>query len=327
MPHGLQGGRPPRPHPRGRRAVCGVRHHVHEQHPAALALAAAALALAAAAPALSPAAPALAAAALAVPSSAAPTRAQPAQAQPAASQAQAPQPEPPATQAAAQPPAAQAHPRPSAAPHPQAPAQPAPTPAACQAARPRRPAAGPAAGSGARGLREHLLLAAKVREGSGLCRPCSQAFGRALGRLLAPDPARVHSYCRPLHAACLLLPKPREDCSAECACLPGFSTTPCRLAVGGATHLAAYDAGGEEATLLAFALQYCQQRNASFGAAGAVRRGVLPAALGAHAAALFTYSPLTGAVCQGAGCPFIAVLECVPAGARPCAEDEAGNIG
>lgn len=47
----------------------------------------------------------------------------------------------------------------------------------------------------------------------------------------------------------------------------------------------------------------------------------------AGAAALFTYSPLTGAVCQGAGCPFIAVLECVPAGARPCAEDEAGNIG
>lgn len=97
--------------------------------------------------------------------------------------------------------------------------------------------------------------------------------------------------------------------------------------VGGATYLAAYEEGAGEGALRAFALQYCQQRNASFNAAGAVRRGALPRALGAHAAALATYSPLAGAVCEGAGCPFIAVLECVPQGSQPCVEDSAGNIG
>lgn len=101
----------------------------------------------------------------------------------------------------------------------------------------------------------------------------------------------------------------------------------CRLVVAGATHLAAFDGGDEGAALRAFALQYCQQRNSSFGAAGALRRGVLPRVLSAHAAALSTYSPLSGAVCEGGGCPFIAVLECVPQGAQPCAEDEAGNVG
>lgn len=100
-----------------------------------------------------------------------------------------------------------------------------------------------------------------------------------------------------------------------------------RLVVGGATYLAAYEEGAGEGALRAFALQYCQQRNASFGAAGAVRRGALPRVLGAHAAALATYSPLAGAVCEGAGCPFIAVLECVPQGSQPCVEDSAGNIG
>ncbi|KAL4440552.1 hypothetical protein ABPG75_003553 [Micractinium tetrahymenae] len=114
---------------------------------------------------------------------------------------------------------------------------------------------------------------------------------------------------------------------AAAACESTFFSLP-KLVVGGATRLAAYDDEGSSTDAMrAFALQYCQQRNASFGAVGAVRRGVLPRALGAYAAALSTYSPLSGAVCEGAGCPFIAVLECVPHGAEACAEDEAGNTG
>lgn len=96
--------------------------------------------------------------------------------------------------------------------------------------------------------------------------------------------------------------------------------------MGGATHLAAWDDASPEANA-DFALAYCQQRNASFAAAGALRRGLLPAPLARHARAVSTYSPASRATCAGGACPFIAVLECVPAGAAPCAPDASGNIG
>ena len=101
--------------------------------------------------------------------------------------------------------------------------------------------------------------------------------------------------------------------------------------VRGATDLTAFDPAASPADVAArasFALTYCQQRNSSFGGVGVLRGGVLPAALAAqHAAAVQTYAPATGAVCAGAACRFIAVMECVPAGAAPCPTDANGNVG
>ena len=96
--------------------------------------------------------------------------------------------------------------------------------------------------------------------------------------------------------------------------------------MGGTPHLAAFSDASPEANA-AWALAYCQQRNASFGAVGTVRRGVLPPALAAHAAAMLTYSPAYGRTCIGRDCPFVAVVECVPAGAAPCTADAQGNVG
>ena len=95
----------------------------------------------------------------------------------------------------------------------------------------------------------------------------------------------------------------------------------------GRTYLPALPAGAEEATRV-FALAYCRQRDAKFGGVGVVHGGVLPAALAAdHAAALQTYSPDSRETCAGAGCPFVAVIECVPEGQQACPVDEAGNVG
>ncbi len=99
-----------------------------------------------------------------------------------------------------------------------------------------------------------------------------------------------------------------------------------RLLVAGTPHLAAFSDASPEANA-AWARAYCQQRNSSFGAAGTVRRGVLPPPLAGHAAAVLTYSPADGRTCIGRDCPFVAVVECVPAGAEPCTADEQGNVG
>ena len=96
--------------------------------------------------------------------------------------------------------------------------------------------------------------------------------------------------------------------------------------MGGTPYLAAFSDATPGANA-AFALAYCQQRNASFAAVGAIRRAELPPALMAHAGAVQTFWPAGGQTCQGAACPFMAVVECVPAGAAPCAADERGNIG
>jgi hypothetical protein len=118
---------------------------------------------------------------------------------------------------------------------------------------------------------------------------------------------------RLLHTGCCSL--------AACFC----SLSACRVSAAGATHLVAYTSTADGG----FALAYCRLRSASFAAVGAVRRGLLAAELAAApaAAALSTFSPATGEVCSGASCPFIAVIECVPAGASACVPDEAGNIG
>ncbi|KAL4856316.1 putative PPE family protein 24 [Chlorella vulgaris] len=111
-------------------------------------------------------------------------------------------------------------------------------------------------------------------------------------------------------------------------CQSTFFALP-KVSAAGATHLVAYNSTAEGGSDGAFALAYCRLRSASFAAVGAVRRGLLPAELAAApaAAALSTFSPATGEVCSGASCPFIAVIECVPAGASACVPDEAGNIG
>ena len=123
------------------------------------------------------------------------------------------------------------------------------------------------------------------------------------------------------------------DCLGCCNPMTGWSLTVmpfnnnnCRLVVAGETHLAAYQEGADE-EMRAFALAYCQQRDAMFGSVGTVRRGVLPTKLAAHGGAISTYSPGSRAVCRGADCAFVAVFECVPEGARACSVDEAGNIG
>lgn len=96
--------------------------------------------------------------------------------------------------------------------------------------------------------------------------------------------------------------------------------------VGGITYLAAFNDSAPEANK-AFALAYCQQRNASFVAVGAIRRAVLPPGLAQHSSAMATYSPSKRATCSGAACPFVAVIECVPAGLPACPVDPQGNIG
>jgi hypothetical protein len=108
-------------------------------------------------------------------------------------------------------------------------------------------------------------------------------------------------------------------------CSSVFFSLP-KLVVGGTPHLAAFSDASPQANA-AWALAYCQQRNASFGAAGTVRRGVLPPGMAAHAAAVLTFSPADSSTCIGRDCPFVAVVECVPAGAAPCAADEHGNVG
>lgn len=108
--------------------------------------------------------------------------------------------------------------------------------------------------------------------------------------------------------------------ASPCAFLPR------RLVVGGTPYLAAY-LDGADADNRAFALAYCQQRNASFGGVGTLRRGVLATQLAAYAAAVQTYAPSSRRTCAGAACPFVAVVECVPQGAAPCSADELGNIG
>ena len=113
------------------------------------------------------------------------------------------------------------------------------------------------------------------------------------------------------------------------ALIPAHSLPACppsRLLVAGTPHLAAFSDVSPVANA-AWALAYCQQRNASFGAAGTVRRAVLPPELAAHAAAVLTFSPADGRTCIGRDCPFVAVVECVPAGAAPCTADERGNVG
>jgi hypothetical protein len=101
-----------------------------------------------------------------------------------------------------------------------------------------------------------------------------------------------------------------------------------RLAAAGETHLAAFDAAAPNSARV-FAAAYCLQRGAAFAAAGTVRGAMLPPGVAAAdgAAALSTLDAATGAVCRGARCPFVAVVECVPAGAAACPQDEAGNIG
>ena len=96
--------------------------------------------------------------------------------------------------------------------------------------------------------------------------------------------------------------------------------------VRGVTYLAAYLDGPDGATR-AFAHAYCRRQNATFGGVGAVRRGMLPARLAAQGGGLQTYAAATKEVCSGAACPFIAVIECVPAGVEPCPGDAAGTIG
>ena len=97
--------------------------------------------------------------------------------------------------------------------------------------------------------------------------------------------------------------------------------------MGGETYLAAYLDAPDGATR-ACAHAYCQQRNASYGSVGAIRKALLSASLASKAAdGLRVYEPSSGAVCSGAACPFVAVVECVPAGAPPCPTDASGNIG
>lgn len=115
---------------------------------------------------------------------------------------------------------------------------------------------------------------------------------------------------------------------APAPCNSTFFSLP-KLVVGGAAFLAAFDDSSLEANR-AFALAYCKQRNPTFRSVGTIRRGELPPALAeveAYAASVATYSPSTKATCTGAACPFIAVIECVPAGMAACPVDEAGNIG
>ncbi|PSC71994.1 PPE family PPE42 [Micractinium conductrix] len=116
-----------------------------------------------------------------------------------------------------------------------------------------------------------------------------------------------------------------EGAAPQPPCNSTFFSLP-KLVVAGETHLAAYQEGADE-EMRAFALAYCQQRDAMFGSVGTVRRGVLPTKLAAHGGAISTYSPGSRAVCRGADCAFVAVFECVPEGARACSVDEAGNIG